>query len=635
MATAEQAVSMSQPHSRHYSGIWSWVFTVDHKKIGVLYGVTAILFFFVGGIEALLIRSQLAVPNGTVVSADAYNMLFTMHATTMVFLALMPLSVAFFNIVVPLQIGARDVAFPRLNAFSYWAFLFGGLLLNSSYLFGGAPNAGWFGYADLTETAFSPGHGIDFWVLGLQVLGVASMAGGFNFLVTIVNLRAPGMSFMRMPLFTWMTLVTSVLLILAFPVLTVALIELMFDRFFGTNFFNTAAGADPILWQHFFWLFGHPEVYILILPAMGLVSDVLPTFARKPLFGYPVVAYSGVAIGFMAWGVWAHHMFSAGLGGTADAVFSITTMLIAVPTGVKIFNWIATLYGGSLNMKTPLYFAIGFIVLFIIGGLSGVMLASPPADWVENDTYFVVAHIHYVLFGGTIFGLFAGIYYWFPKITGRMLDERFGQIHFWLMFIGMNLTFFVQHFLGLDGMPRRIYTYPAGMGWDLWNMVSTIGAFTIGASMLVFVYNVASSFRWGALAGNDPWDGRTLEWTIPSPPPEYNFARIPIVRARDPFWAQKYPDAGQGHAVPVPIAGGAVGTSDGGRVEGHGDEPAEHIHLPEPSWYPLVAALGLTLTLAGLLVGSPPPPPSWLSVVGILCLLLGVFGWAMEPVNGF
>jgi cytochrome c oxidase subunit 1 len=582
-----------------------------------------------------LADSQLAFPDGTVVGPDAFNELFTMHATTMIFLALMPMSVAFFNIVVPLQIGARDVAFPRLNAFSYWVYLFGALLLNASYLFGGAPNAGWFGYANLTELPFNNAtHGIDFWVLGLQVLGVSSMAGAFNFLVTIVNCRAPGMTFMRMPLFTWMTLVTSFLLVFAFPVLTVGLIELMFDRFFGTNFFNPAAGADPILWQHLFWLFGHPEVYILILPAMGIISDVLPTFSRKPLFGYPVVAYSGVAIGFMAWGVWVHHMFTTGLGPVADAVFSITTMLIAVPTGIKIFNWIGTLWGGTLNMKTPLYFALGFIAMFTIGGLSGVMLASPPADWLEADTYFVVAHLHYVLFGGTIFGLFAGIYYWFPKVTGRMLDETFGQIHFWLMMIGFNLTFAPMHILGMDGMPRRIYTYPTGMGWDLWNLVATIGAFTIGASVLVFVYNAMSSIRYGKRAGADPWDGRTLEWTIPSPPPDYNFAQIPYVHGREPLWLEKHPETGHGHAMPVPIAGGAP--EHGEYAEG--EEPTADdlgIHMPDPSYYPLIAALGLALTFAGLLVGHAPPPPAWLSAIGLLCLFYGVYGWIFEPVTGY
>jgi cytochrome c oxidase subunit I len=638
VATVEHAISASQPSSRNYGGIWSWVFTVDHKRIGVLYGVTATILFAIGGLEALLVRSQLAVPNNTLLQPDTYNELVTMHATTMVFLALMPLSVAFFNIVVPLQIGARDVAFPRLNAFSYWVFLFGALILNASYLFGGAPNAGWFGYANLTERPFNAGHGIDFWIISLQILGIASMAGGFNFLVTIVNLRAPGLTFMRMPLFTWMTLVTSILLILAFPVITVGLIELMFDRFFGANFFNVAAGAEPILWQHFFWLFGHPEVYILILPAMGVVSDVLPTFSRKPLFGYSVVAYSGVAIGFMAWGVWAHHMFSAGLGSVADAVFSLTTILIAVPTGIKIFNWIFTIYGGSVNLKTPMYFALGFIALFIVGGLSGVMLAAPPADWLENDTYFVVAHIHYVLFGGTIFGLFSGFYYWFPKVTGRMLNETLGQIHFWLFFVGMNVTFAFQHILGINGMPRRIYTYPANMGWDFWNMVSTIGAFTIALGMVIFFYNVAASFRFGKLAGNDPWDGRTLEWSIPSPPPHYNFAEIPIVRARDPFWLQKYPGTGHGHAAPVSVAGGAhhpdeVPNGGYGSHDGH-DDAHGHIHMPDPSIYPPIAALGLAVTLVGLLAGTPPPP-SWLSVIGLLLLFLGVYGWALEPVSGY
>ena len=635
MATAEHTTATSHPKHRRFGGIWSWVFTVDHKRIGILYLVTAIFFFLVGGLEALLVRSQLAFPGGTVVGPDTFNELFTMHATTMVFLSLMPMSVSFFNIVVPLQIGARDVAFPRLNAFSYWVYLFGALLLNSSYLFGGAPNAGWFGYANLTELPFNNAtHGIDFWVLGLQVLGVSSMAGAFNFLVTIVNCRAPGMTFMRMPLFTWMTLVTSFLLVFAFPVLTVGLIELMFDRFFGTNFFNPAAGADPILWQHLFWLFGHPEVYILILPAMGIVSDVLPTFSRKPLFGYPVVAYSGVAIGFMAWGVWVHHMFTAGLGPVADAVFSLTTMLIAVPTGIKIFNWIGTIWGGTLNMKTPLYFALGFIAMFTIGGLSGVMLASPPADWLEADTYFVVAHLHYVLFGGTIYGLFAGIYYWFPKVTGRMLDETFGLIHFWLMTIGFNLTFAPMHVLGMDGMPRRIYTYPTGMGWDLWNLVATIGAFTIGASILVFVYNAMSSVRFGKRAGADPWDGRTLEWMIPSPPPDYNFVQIPYVHGREPLWLEKHPETGlgHGHPVPVPIAGGAPGLGEYGDGEPTADELG--IHMPDPSYYPFIAALGLALTFAGLLIGKAPPP-SWMSVVGLLSLFYGVYGWIFEPVTGY
>ncbi len=441
-------------------GLRSWLTTTDHKRIGLLYFYTAFAFFLVGGLEALLIRAQLARPNGTVVGAETYNQLFTMHGTTMVFLALMPLSAAFFNYIVPLQIGARDVAFPRLNAFSYWVFLLGGLFLNASWIAGPvfragvlnvAPDAGWFGYANLTERQYSPGPNVDFWMLGLQILGVSSLAAGFNFIVTILNLRAPGMKMMRLPTFTWMTLVTQFLVITAFPVITVALVFLMFDRFFGAHFYVPQAGATPLLWQHLFWLFGHPEVYILILPAMGIVSEVLPTFSRKPLFGYTVVVYSGVLIGFMGWGVWSHHMFSVGLGPIADSVFSATTMLIAVPTGVKIFNWIATLWGGTIRGTTALHFAVGFIAMFIIGGLSGVTHASPPADLQQTDTYYVVAHIHYVLFGGTIFGLFAGIYYWWPKMTGRLLSEALGKLHFWLTFIGMNLAFFPMHLIGLLG----------------------------------------------------------------------------------------------------------------------------------------------------------------------------------------
>ena len=467
------------------TGLWSWITTTDHKRIGVLYGVTAFIFFLIGGFEALIIRLQLGSPNNTLVSAEVYNQLFTMHGTTMVFLAIMPLSAAFFNFIIPLQIGARDVAFPRLNAFSYWVFLLAGLFLNFSFvagpLFGAnglsvAPNGGWFGYANLTSVQYSPGPNIDFWVLGLQILGIASLAAGFNFITTIINLRAPGMKLMRMPVFTWMSFVTQFLIITAFPVITIGLVFLLFDRVFGTTFYNVAAGGDVLLWQHLFWLFGHPEVYILILPAMGIVSEVLPTFSHKPLFGYAVVVYSGVLIGVVGWGVWAHHMFATGLGPIADSVFSASTMLIAVPTGVKIFNWIATMWGGRLEFKTAMLFAVGFVSMFIIGGLSGVMHASPPADLQQTDTYFVVAHFHYVLFGGAILGLFSGMYYWWPKVFGRRLREGLGKAHFWLLLIGMNLTFFPMHFSGLLGMPRRIYTYGAGLGLDTFNLISTIGA---------------------------------------------------------------------------------------------------------------------------------------------------------------
>ena len=579
-------------------GLVSWLTTTDHKRIGTLYFWTAFVFFLLGGLEALIIRAQLAQPNMTLVSADAYNQLFTMHGTTMVFLALMPLTAAFFNWIIPLQIGARDVAFPRLNAFSYWVFLLGGLFLNASFLFGAAPDGGWFGYVNLTGRQYSPGLNIDFWVLGLQILGIASLAAGFNFIVTILNLRAPGLTMMRLPVFSWMTLVTQFLVITAFPVITVALVFLLFDRTFGTTFYVPAAGGDPVLWQHLFWLFGHPEVYILVLPAMGIVSEVLPTFSRKPLFGYTVVVYSGVLIGFMGWGVWSHHMFSVGLGPIADSFFGAATMLIAIPTGVKIFNWIATLWGGHIRFATAMKFAIAFISMFIIGGLSGVTHASPPTDLQQTDTYYVVAHFHYVLFGGTVLGLFAGMYYWMPKITGRLLSEKLGSWHFWLTFIGMNLTFFPMHLIGMLGMPRRIYTYGPELGLSTMNLVSSIGAFTIGLGTLVFVVNLWRTRRHGEAAGPNPWGGATLEWSIPSPPPVHNFDVIPTVTSRLPLWGEAQPPA----------------------------KSAGPVHVPPGSWWPLVAAAGLpimaTAVVAKMLV---------LAFVGAAVLVIGIYRWAYEP----
>ena len=630
MATAVQVHHAPATEAKPY-GLWAWVTTVDHKRIGVLYGVTAFLWFLVGGLEALIMRTQLAVPDNRLVPPDTFNQLFTMHGTTMIFLVVMPLSAAFFNYIVPLQIGARDVAFPRLNAFSYWVFLAGGLLLNVSWLVGQAPDTGWFGYANLTDRLHSPGHHVDFWLLGLQVLGIASIAAALNFFVTIVNMRAPGMTLMRMPVFTWMTLVTSVLILLAFPVITIALVFLMFDRFFGTNFYWVPAGADVLLWQHLFWIFGHPEVYILILPAMGIVSEVLPAFSRKPLFGYPFVVYSGITIGFLSFGVWAHHMFTVGMGPIANAFFAISTMLIAIPTGVKIFNWIGTIWLGSVRPRTPFLFAVGFVAQFIIGGLTGVMHASPPVDTQQQDTYFIVAHFHYVLFGGAIFGLFAGIYYWWPKMTGWLLDERIGKLHFWLMAIGFNLTFFPMHFLGVDGMPRRVFTYSAEMGWGLWNMVATIGAFIMGASVLVFMYNVAVSAARRERHGDDPWDARTLEWSIPSPPPEYNFAVVPTVHSRDAWWEQKH---GDGHGAPIPAPAGPepehVPPVRGG-ANGHaaGPHPSAHelgIHLPSPSFMPVIVAAGIFLMASGLIFGY------WLTGIGILLVFVGIYGWAYEPV---
>jgi len=585
---ATQAAFMPGSLSEPRSTVWSWLTTVDHKRIGILYGTSAFVFFIVGGIEALIMRVQLAVPDNTLVGPQRFNELFTMHGTTMIFLAVMPLSAAFFNFMVPLQIGARDVAFPRLNALSYWVFLSGALLLHASFLAGTVPDGGWFGYVTLTSKQFSQTHAIDFWILGLQLLGIASMLAGFNFIVTIVNMRAPGMTLMRMPVFVWMTLVVQFLVVLAFPAITVALILLMFDRFYGTLFYAPAAGADPLLWQHLFWIFGHPEVYILILPAMGIVSEVLPTFARKPLFGAPFVIYSGIMIGFFGFGVWSHHMFAVGLGPVADSVFSIATMLIAVPTGVKILNWIATLWGGAIRLTSPLLFSLGFIAMFTMGGLSGIMHASPPVDLQQTDTYFVVAHFHYVLFGGSIFGLFSGIYYWWPKIYGRVLDERLGRWHFWTMLLGFNATFFPMHYLGLVGMPRRIYTYAPDLGWTVWNLVATLGAFLIAVSILIFMANVWRTQRTGTVAGPDPWDGRTLEWSIPSPPPVYNFAVIPTVHGRDELWLQKHGDGHGGSPAPRPP------------VPTKADLAA--IHMPPPSSWPILLAGAMLVTLSGFLV---------------------------------
>ncbi|MQA99424.1 MAG: cytochrome c oxidase subunit I [Actinobacteria bacterium] len=614
MATAALTRRGMFARPRATTGWWSWVTTIDHKKIGILYGVTAFVFFLIGGVEALFIRLQLARPDGQVLDAELYNQFFTMHGITMIFMVVMPMGVALMNYFIPLMIGARDVAFPRLNAFSYWVFLFGGIFVYSSFFLGGAPDGGWFGYAPLSRTL--PGHGMSYYSLGLQILGIASLAGAVNFIVTILNMRAPGMTFMRMPVFIWMSLVVSFLLLFAMPVLAVALFQLMFDRLFGGNFFNPAVGGDPLLWQHLFWVFGHPEVYILILPAMGIVSEVLPTFSRKPLFGYAAIVFAGVAIGFMGWGVWAHHMFAAGLGPVANTAFALTTMFIAVPTGIKIFNWVGTMWGGSIRLTTAFLFAVGFVAMFIIGGLSGVTHAFVPHDAQQTDTYYIVAHFHYVLFGGAIFGLFGGLYYWWPKVFGRLLGERLGKLHFWLYFIGFNLTFGPMHIVGLQGQPRRIYTYPENMGWDLWNLVMTVGAFVIAVGTLVFIVNAVLSRKRGEEAVADPWDGRTLEWTTPSPPPEYNFSDVPLVTHRDDFWHKKYARTPEGE--PVRVFAGAEHADD--------DEHHHGIHLPSPSYFPALAALGMPFLGYGTVYKILPA-----MIVGAAILLLGLFGWGLEP----
>jgi cytochrome c oxidase subunit 1 len=614
-------------------GFWSWFSTVDHKKIGIMYAVTALIFFCLGGIEALLIRLQLAQPNGTVLTASQYNQLFTMHGTTMVFLLGMPLSVAFANYFIPLMIGARDVAFPRLNAFGYWVFILGGTFLYSSFLLGGAPNGGWFGYTPLTSTPLGlgalPGRGPDFWTVGLVMLGIASTTSAINIIVTALNMRAPGMTLMRMPVFVWMMLVTAFLTLFAIPIVTVALIMVFFDRNFGTSFFLPTKGGDPLLYQHLFWLFGHPEVYILILPGMGIVSEVLPVFSRKPLFGYPVVVFSGIAIGFLGWGVWAHHMFTTGLGPVAVSAFSLSTMLIAIPTGVKIFNWLATIYKGSVRLTTAMLFALGFIAQFTVGGLSGVSLSIVPADTQQHDSYFVVAHFHYVLFGGLVFGLFAGLYYWYPKVFGRILNERLGLWNFWTMVVGFNMTFFPMHLLGIYGMPRRTYSYDPGLGWTTLNLVISIGGFIIALSVLMFVVNAVVSRRRGEIAGDDPWDGRTIEWSIPSPPPEYNFAEIPDIQSRDDFWNQKYTEDDEGMLVALPAGG-----SDTPAVTRAAAEvaPTHKIHMPSPSFYPLVVAFGL-LPLAYAAVFHSFGWAFVLLAVGALVLAFGVYAWAIEPAT--
>ena len=609
---------LTRPHGA--PGWKGWVTTVDHKRIGIMYGVGAMFFFVVGGVEALLLRLQLAVPDGSVLSADVYNQVFTMHGLTMVFLFVMPLAAAFANYLIPLQIGARDVAFPRLNALSFWIWLSGAIFLNSSWVVGGGgPDCGWFCYSPNSGVIFSPGSGVDFYALGLMILGTASLISAINLIVTCLNMRAPGMTLFRMPVLTWMLLITQFLLLFAVPVITVALFLLMFDRLFDANFFNPDMGADPLLWQHLFWIFGHPEVYILILPAFGVISEIIPTFSRKPLFGYSFMVFSGIAIGFMGWGVWAHHMFVSGIGPISVAAFSLSTMFIAVPTGVKILNWLATMWGGKLRFTTAMLFAVGTVAMFTIGGLSGVTHALAPADTQQTDTYYIVAHFHYVIFGGAVLGLMGGLYFWWPKIWGYMLDETWGKVHFWLMLIGMNLTFGPMHVLGLQGMSRRIDTYSSGFGFELWNLIATIGAFVIALSVLVLFANIIRSKRRAAELpppGPDPWDARTLEWMIPSPAPVHNFDEVPTVESLDEWWHRKYGYDDDGKVIRIATVGEAAQ-----------DGSATDVHLPAPSFWPIVVAAGLPLVGYGLIFNL------WLCVLGGLLTAMGIFAWALEPVD--
>jgi len=526
-----------------------WVITVDHKRLGLMYIGYALVFLVIGGIEATIMRIQLAVPHAHFVSPQAFNRMFTMHGTTMIFFVAMPVLFGFANYLVPLMIGARDMAFPRLNAWSFWMSAFGGLLLYFSFVggdglygAGSAPDVGWWAYAPLTSTAFSKGHSTDYWTIALLVSGFGSIGTAINILATVLCMRCPGMSLGKMPLLAWLNLVMSAMVLLAISPLTAAQFMLMIDRYLGGHFFDTQAGGSATIWMHFFWIFGHPEVYVLIIPCFAFVSEIVPVFSRKAMFGYPVMVAATVAIGFVSLSVWAHHMFTMGMASYSNAFFAVTTMAVGIPTGIKIFNWLGTMWGGKIRYATPMLFCLAFLFQFLIAGLTGIIQSAAPFDWQLAHSYFVVAHFHYVIVGGILFALFGAFYYWYPKMTGRMLNETLGKWHFWLFLIGFHLTFDFMHIPGILGMPRRIYTYEPGRGWETWNLICSIGVVFQIVAVLCFVFNLVQSYFKGRLAGNDPWDAWTLEWSIPSPPPAYNFAIIPEVRSRRPLWDIKHPE---------------------------------------------------------------------------------------------
>jgi cytochrome c oxidase subunit I len=528
--------------------IHSWLVSVDHKKLGLMYIMYGLAFLVLAGLQATLMRIQLAAPNLHIVSPQAFNRLFTMHGTIMVFFAGMPLIFGFANYLVPLMIGARDLAFPRLNAFGFWLSAFGGLLLLFSYIggegltgAGSAPDIGWFAYAPLTAKAFSKGHSTDYWTLSILVSGFGSIATAANIVTTTLCMRCRGMTLGRMPLLAWLYLIVCAMVLIVVTPLTAAQIMLLLDRFAGSHFFDTQAGGSAVLWMHFFWIFGHPEVYILVLPAFAFASEIIPVFSRKAIFGYPIMVAATCAIAFVSLSVWAHHMFTVGMTSTGNTFFIVSTMMVGVPTGIKIFNWLGTIWGGKLRFSTPMLFAIAFLFQFLIAGLTGIMLACAPWDWQLNDSYFLIAHFHYVLVGAIVFMIFAAIYYWFPKATGRLLNERLGKWHFWLFLIGFHITFDTMHFPGLLGMPRRIYTYEADRGWGTLNLIVSLGAAFQIAGILVWVWNIIRSLRKGKPAGKDPWDAWTLEWSTSSPPAEYNFAEVTTVKSRRPLWDIKHP----------------------------------------------------------------------------------------------
>jgi cytochrome c oxidase subunit I len=532
-----------------FDQVHQWIVTVDHKRLGLMYILYGILFLVIGGLEATVMRIQLAIPHNHFVSPQLFNQLFTMHGTTMVFLVGMPLLFGFANYLVPLMIGARDMAFPRLNAFSFWMSAFGGIILYFSFIGGGglygagsAPDVGWFAYAPLTSQAFSPGHSTDYWIIGLLVSGVGSIGTALNIVTTVFCMRCPGMTLGRMPLFAWLNLVVSSMILIVVSPLTAAQIMLLIDRYLGGHFFDTQAGGSAVIWMHFFWIFGHPEVYVLIIPGFAFASEIIPVFSRKPIFGYAIMVAATLCIGFLSLGVWAHHMFTIGMTSYANAFFTASTMAIGVPTGIKIFNWLGTMWGGKIRLTVPMLFCIAFLFQFLIAGLTGIMLSASPFDWQLGNSYFVVAHFHYVLIGGLVFTIFAAFYYWYPKATGRMWNESLGKWHFWLFLVGFHLTFDFMHIPGVLGMPRRIYTYEPGRGWEIWNLIISIGVIFQIAGILCWVVNFLWSYFKGKPAGNDPWDAWTLEWSTTSPPPEYNFPSIPVVRSRRPLWDLKHPE---------------------------------------------------------------------------------------------
>nr|WP_268236522.1 cytochrome c oxidase subunit I [Caldalkalibacillus thermarum] len=600
----------THPYEKHW--LLEWLTTVDHKKIGKMYFIAGGFFFLIGGLESILIRIQLMYPENTFLAGSTYNELVTMHGTTMIFLAAMPLILGLMNMFIPLQIGARDVAFPFINSLGFWLFLFGGILLNLSWFIGGAPTAGWTSYVPLA-TEYS-GSGIDFYVLGLQISGAGTLMGAINFLVTVINMRAPGMTFMRMPLFTWTSFITSALILFAFPPLTAGLFLIMFDRIFGSLFFNVAGGGNPIIWQHLFWIFGHPEVYILILPCFGIISEVVSTFSKKRLFGYASLVFATILIGFLGFMVWAHHMFTVGMGPFANTFFGLATMAIAVPTGIKIFNWLFTLWGGRIQFTTANLFALSFIPTFVMGGVTGVMLSVPPADYQYHDSYFVVAHFHYVIVGGVALSLFAGVYYWWPKMFNRKLNEKLGRWNFWLFLIGLHLTFFIQHFLGLWGMPRRYFSYMEGYNLAWGNFISTIGALLMTAGTIIFIINVIYTALREPVADADPWDGRTLEWSVPTPIPEYNFAQTPKVRGLDAWWIEKR--EGRHQLVPA--------------------EPPGKIHMPDPSILPFIMSLGAFIGSMGLIFHQFVVATAGFGIT-LFCMLIRsvkeYHGYYIQPVS--